>query len=477
MSVLRVEAPVKLERLFRPARYKGAYGGRGGAKSHFFGQLCVLKNYSEPLKGVCIREVQNSIKDSVKSLIEGKIESLGLGGFFEVTRDEVRGRNGSLMIFRGMQDYNADNIKSLEGFDWAWVEEAQNLSTRSWRLLRPTIRKPGSEIWCSWNPRWDTDAVDEFFRGANRPDDAICEEINWRDNPWFPDVLRKEMERDFAADPEMAEHVWNGGYEIISEGAYFARLIADAEKEGRIGAFPHDPSRPVKTSWDLGVDDYTAVWFWQDDGQFGTVLDYYETSGDGADDVIATALPEVFKAPPWEERFKGWTAEAALAQLQRSEPFRYGDHYFPHDLKMREWGAGARSRVETVKALGLTNVRKGAAVGPEERINAARRILPVTRFNNTPRVQVGLKRLRRYSRKMNDALGTYTTPLHDENSHGADAFGEYAVNSPLRLPRSVPEYTNKSEVIYSADEYGRIRSNMSVRDIIELKRRRREANG
>jgi phage terminase large subunit len=475
VQTLQVEVPAKLGPLLQPKRYKGAHGGRGGAKSHFFGQMAVLRNYADPLRGVCIREVQNSIKDSVKSLIEGKIASLGLSKFYEVTRDEVRGANGSLMVFRGMQDYNADNIKSLEGFDWAWVEEAQSLSARSWRLLRPTIRKPGSEIWCSWNPRWDTDAVDSFFRGANCPDDAVCVEINWRDNPWLPDVLKAEIARDFAADPEMAEHVWNGGYEIVSEGAYYAKMIAAAEREGRVGDFPYDPKLPVKTSWDLGVDDYTAVWFVQEDGHRATVIDYYEVSGDGASQILATCMPEVFLPPPWEEEFKGWTREGALAQLGRDVPYHYGEHFFPHDLKMREWGAGARSRVETVKALGLSNVRKGAAVGPEERINASRRVLPLTRFNNTARVQLGLKRLRRYSRKMNDALGTYTTPLHDENSHGADAFGEFAVNCRIRVeaPQSAPPKTHH---YLEAQPDGSIRSNMTVREIIEARKRKRDAD-
>lgn len=475
MSILSVEVPAKLEPLLQPRRYKGAHGGRGGAKSHFFGQLGVMRNFAEPLRGVCIREVQNSIKDSVKNLIEGKIQKMGLGDFFEVTRDEVRGRNGSLMIFRGMQDYNADNIKSLEGFDWAWVEEAQNLSARSWRLLRPTIRKPNSEIWCSWNPRWDTDAVDEFFRGANRPEEAVCVEINWRDNPWFPDVLQKEMERDFQADPEMAEHVWNGGYEIITEGAYYAKLIAAAEKEGRVGSFPYDPKYPVKTSWDIGVDDYTAVWFIQEDGTHATAIDYYEVSGDGADDVISAALPEVFTPNPHDARFFSWDKDATLNILDRKVPFQYGEHYFPHDLKVREWGQGARSRVETVKSFGLKNVRKGARTGPEERINASRRVLPLTRFNNTKRVQLGLKRLRRYSRKMNDHLGTYTTELEDENCHGADAFGEFAVNCAIKLPKTAQPFTPQNHVL-TAMPGGMIQSNMSVRDIIEARKRRREAD-
>lgn len=434
MSVLELEVPRKLAPLLKPARYKAAHGGRGGSKSHFFAEQCILRAYAAETKIVCIREVQESIKDSVKALLEAKIQKLGLGGFFEVLGTEIRGKNGSLIIFRGMQSYNAENIKSLEGFDVAWVEEAQALSDVSLRMLRPTLRKDGSELWFSWNPRHDTDAVDQFLRGVNRPSDAIVIEVNWNDNPWFPDVLRAEKDQDYAADPEMADHVWGGSYEIVSEGSYYARLLVDAEKSGRIGKFPYDPSRKVRTSWDIGVDDYTAIWFVQDDGLSATVIDYYETSGDGADDVLSTCMPELFIPPAHDDKFRGWSAVTALTDLGRAVPFKYGDHFLPHDVAMREWGAGARSRTETLVGLGLRNIRKGVPAKPADRIQAVRRILPIMKFNFTPRVELGMKRIRRFRRKWNDALQSYTTPEHDENSHGADALGEFAVNCGIYPP-------------------------------------------
>ena len=220
MSVLSVEIPEKLGPLLGRGRYKGAFGGRGGTKSHFFAEQVVLRCLEQPTKVVCIREIQDSIKDSVKALIEQKIVKLGLGAFFDVLGPEIRGRNGSLVVFRGMQRFNSENIKSLEGFDIAWVEEAQTLSDISLRLLRPTIRKENSELWFSWNPRHDTDPVDKLFRGPGKPSDAILAEVNWNDNPWFPDVLKREKDEDYARDPEMADHVWGGNYEIVSEGAY-----------------------------------------------------------------------------------------------------------------------------------------------------------------------------------------------------------------------------------------------------------------
>lgn len=439
MSTLKVDVPAKLAPLLQPCRYKGAHGGRGGAKSHFFATLAVLTNYQRPARGVCIREVQNSIRDSAKQLIEDKIAQMGLDAFFTITRDEIRGLNGSLMIFRGMQSFNAHNIKSLEGFDWAWLEEAQTISARSLRLLRPTIRKDGSEIWASWNPRHDTDAIDEFLRGAHKPSDAKVVEINWDDNPWFPDVLRREMEQDYASDPEMADHVWGGGYEIITDAAYYARWIAQAEREGRVGNFPYDGRQRLRTAWDIGVDDYMACWFIMDNGVTATAVDYYETNGEGFDGFAAVCMPEIFIPPADEPDFVGWSASKALAELGRDIPFKYDMHFLPHDVRVREVGSGAKHRYDLLAKIGVKPLKKCVRTGPDERIPAGRRLLASgMRFHASPRVLHGMKRLRRYRRKFNEEMGRYEGPLKDDNDHGADAFGEYALNADL-LPDNEPK--------------------------------------
>ena len=184
---LRLEVPRKLKPLLQRARYKGAYGGRGGAKSHFFAEQIILRCFLGPTRAVCIREIQNSIKDSVKQLLADKIAKLGLQSEFEVLEAEIRGPNGSIIIFKGMQSYNAANIKSLEAYDIAWVEEAQTLSQASLDMLRPTLRKPGSELWFSWNPRYKTDPVDQFFR-KRPPENSITVSINWSDHPWFKET-------------------------------------------------------------------------------------------------------------------------------------------------------------------------------------------------------------------------------------------------------------------------------------------------
>ena len=432
-SVLNVEVPEALAPLLQPARYKAAYGGRGGAKSHFFAEQIVIRCYSVKSRVACIREVQATIKDSVRQLLIDKIQALGLGAFFDVLETEIRGRNGSLIIFKGMQTYNAENIKSLEDFDIAWVEEAQTFSEKSLRLLRPTIRKDGSEIWFSWNPRHDTDAVDKFFRGGAKPANSIICPVNWYDNPWFPQVLIDEKAHDFSNDPEVAEHVWNGGYEIITEAAYYAKHIAAAERQGRVGYYPHLPDLPVYTGWDLGVDDYTAIWFAQIiDGARVRIIDYFESSGLGADDILADGLPEY--TGDLQDRV------AKLIEIGRDRPFRYQRHFLPHDIGNREWGAGAKTRIQTLVALGmpLNSIQRGVAQDPEERINASRRLLPVCEFHQSKRVMLGLSRLRRYSRKYNDHLGTYLGPLKDGNDHGADAFGEFAINCGIEPMKATP---------------------------------------
>lgn len=442
MSILSAEVPRALAPLLSPARYKGAHGGRGGAKSHFFGEQLIIRCFSSPTRAACIREVQQTIKDSVRQLLVNKIQKLGLGWAFDCLETEIRGlpgtpAEGSLIVFKGMQSYNAENIKSLEDFDIAWVEEAQTLSEHSLKLLRPTIRKEGSELWFSWNPRHETDAVDKFFRGGEKRSSMICVSVNWYDNPWFPDVLRTEMEEDYAADNEVAENVWGGGYERITKGAYYAKHIAALERAERVGYRPYDTNLgPVFTGWDLGVDDYTAIWFFQvyHIGQEPRVriIDYFESSDIGAEDIIKTALPEYTQNPV--DRFN------ALVEIERDRPYEYGRHFFPHDIGMREWGAGARTRIQTVNELGipLGSINRGVAQNPEERINATRQLLPMCEFNQTKAVTLGITRLRRYTRKHNEALDIYMGPLKDGNDHGADAFGEFAINCGIRPMKAEP---------------------------------------
>ena len=210
------------------------------------------------LRWVCIREVQKSLEQSVKRLLEDEIERLGVGKAFDVLNTEIRTPGGGLIIFQGMQNHTADSIKSLEGYDGAWVEEAQTLSQRSLDLLRPTLRKEESELWFSWNPVNESDPVDAFFRGKEKPPGAIVVEANYRDNPWFPDVLRDEMEWDRKRDPDKYAHIWMGGYLKNSEARVFRNWKTEAFETPANARFYYG------ADWGFSVDPSVLVRCWID---------------------------------------------------------------------------------------------------------------------------------------------------------------------------------------------------------------------
>ena len=224
----------------QPSRYKGAYGGRGSGKSHFFAEphffaelgveRCLMRPGS---RGVCIREVQKSLKESAKRLIEDKIRAMGVEQHFRILNDQIVTPGGGIILFQGMQDHTAESIKSLEGFDWAWAEEAQTLSERSLEMLRPTIRAPGSELWFSWNPRNPKDPVDALLRGINPPKDSIVVKANYSDNPFFPKELEDEREHDYRNNPTRYAHIWLGEYEPAVIGAIWNRETIHAYRRDK----------------------------------------------------------------------------------------------------------------------------------------------------------------------------------------------------------------------------------------------------
>lgn len=258
MSILKIPTAKVFEPLLAPSRYKGAYGGRGSGKSHFFGEMLVECCQAERgTLAVCIREAQRTLTQSSKRLIESKIAGLGLGHRFKIFSDRIATPGDGAIIFRGLQDHTAESIKSLEGFRIAWIDEAQNLSARSLALLRPTIRAEGSELWASWNPRRKSDAIDDFFR-VRQPAGTILVNANWRDNPWFPMVLEDERKTDLSRYPDRYDHIWEGDYVRAFEGAYFAQMLSEARAQGRIGRVSADPLLPLRAFIDIGGAGATA---------------------------------------------------------------------------------------------------------------------------------------------------------------------------------------------------------------------------
>lgn len=252
-STLEIPTAAVFEPLLHPARYKGAHGGRGSGKSHFFAGCLVEDHLRFPgLRSVGIREIQRSLEQSAKRLIEDKIEEFGLGHKFEVQRDRILCPGDGLIIFQGMQNHTADSIKSLEGYDRAWVEEAHSLSQRSLDLLRPTIRKQDSEIWFSWNPGQESDPVDRFLRESPPPNAEVIQ-VNYPDNPWFPEVLREEMEWDQKRDPDKYAHIWLGEYLRNSEARVFRNWSVEEF------ATPGDARFYFGADWGFSVDPTVLV--------------------------------------------------------------------------------------------------------------------------------------------------------------------------------------------------------------------------
>ncbi|HEX8418521.1 MAG TPA: phage terminase large subunit, partial [Sphingomonas sp.] len=273
--------------LLSPSRYKGAWGGRGSGKSHFFGGKLIEDSVAEPgLLSVCIREVQKTLAQSSKRLIENKLADLRIteADGFKVFKEVIQTPGDGAIIFQGMQDHTAESIKSLEGFKRAWVEEAQTLSANSLMLLRPTIRAPGAELWFSWNARRKADAVDRMLRGEELPSGAIVVKANWRDNPWFNDGdLETERLDCLRIEPDQYGHIWDGEYVSIASGAYYAKQLIEAKNENRISGVAFDPLMTVRLFFDIGGTgakaDACSIWPAQFIGKEIRTRDYYEAVG------------------------------------------------------------------------------------------------------------------------------------------------------------------------------------------------------
>ena len=420
--ILRLEVPRKFKPLLYPKRYKGAYGGRGGAKSHFFAERALKTCVVKPTRIVCIREIQDSIRDSVRQLLIDKIQKLRLGQLFTPLDTEIRGPKGSLIIFKGMQSYNAETIKSLEAYDIAWVEEAQTLSQRSLDMLRPTIRKEGSELWFSWNPRYKTDPVDKFFR-SNPPDEAVSVMVNWRDNPWFPEVLRKDMERDFEVDPDKADSVWNGAYGS-SEGAILSRWVNEAEREGRIhNDVSYDPQgSKIEVSSDIGFRDTAAWWYWQRKVSGYSLLKYDADSGLDADD--------------WIPRI----------QQNLRDMGKLGKIWLPHDARAKTFQSKHSTVEKFLTAFGASFVDIVPQSSKLDQISAARKVIKRCEFNRE-QCEAGIDGLLAWEFEYNDDNNVFSkAPLHNWASHPGDAYA-YGAQT---MEQYIPPDTKKDETRWVA---------------------------
>lgn len=393
MTTLAIDTPAVFEPLLVPSRYKGIHGGRGSGKSHFFGELWLEENIAGKTDFVCLRETLKSLEFSVKKLLEAKVSQFNAGTYFEIQDRRILSRNGGVTIFEGMQNHTADSIKSLEGFDRAWFEEAQAASDKSLTLLRPTIRKPASELWFSWNPDQPTDPIDVLLRGEKLPPGAVVVEANYTDNPWFPDELRLEMEYDRGRDPDKYAHVWQGKYRQNSEARVF--------RNWRIEEFDVDPAWIIRqgADWGFAVDPSVLV---QAVIVGRTLYVPHEAYRVGCE---VDFLPDLFNTVPDAERW------ATVADSSRPETISYMQrHGFPRMLAAVKGPRSVEEGVEFLRSFDIVV---------------------------HPRCKHTIEELRTYSYETDPLTGLVLPKLKDKNNHVIDAL-RYACEGARRAAKAKP---------------------------------------
>ena len=381
--------PKKLQFLFDPYRYKVAYGGRGSGKSWSMARALLLQASNKPLRILCAREIQRSIKQSVHTLLNDQIQALGLGPLYEVLESEIRSRSGSSFSFTGLATNTVESIKSFEGCDIVWVEEAQTVSKKSWDILIPTIRKPDSQIWVSFNPNIDSDDTYKRFV-IEPPDNAKVVKVNWQDNPWFPEVLEIERQHSLKTNPDY-DNIWEGDCKAAVDGAIYANEIREAQEGNRITTVPYDPMMKVHVVMDLGWNDSMSVILCQKGISDLRIIGYIED----------------------DHR----TLDSYSAQLKNLS-YNWGTMFLPHDGQSKDFKHGI-SAEEIMKKLGW-DIRIVPKADIESGIKLARMNFHRIYFDKS--AQRLVECLKNYRRSINSATNEPGAPLHDEYSHGADAF-------------------------------------------------------
>lgn len=409
---MEMTIPKAFKFLLKPKRYKAAYGGRGSGKSHSIVRILLAIGMNKPIRVICAREIQKSIKDSVHQLLADVIRSNpSLNAFYEIQETVIKGKNGTEFKFRGLK-HNTSDLKSLEGADICWIEEAENVSDNSYEILIPTIRKEGSEIWASFNVRNITDPTYRRFI-TDAGDDTIAVKVSWRDNPYFPSVLKKEMEKLKATDEAAYLHVWEGEPDTRRSGAVYAKQLAKAREEGRITKVPYDPASEVFTAWDLGFGDATAIFWLQFVGRELRWIDYYENNGEQLDHYT-----KIIKEKPYNYMKLG--------------------HFLPHD------GGHGNIRGDSVSkqlfAMGVSNqvLQRENDINPG--IELLRQTISYSVFDEH-KCRDGLHALTQYAYEWDEDKAVFKgKPKHDWTSHAASA-ARYAAIAASKIKNIIAQPT------------------------------------
>ena len=406
MSAVQIELPPKLIPVFEgEADVRGAYGGRGSAKTRSFAKMSAVRAYMWDMAGregiiLCARQFMNSLDDSSLAEVKAAIQSEPwLAASFEIGEKYVRTRSGRIAYkFAGL-DANVDSIKSKSRILLCWVEEAEPVTEDAWQKLIPTLREEDSELWVTWNPESKRSATHKRFRESDDPRYRVAE-INWRDNPWFPAILDRQRTRDQLERPDSYDHIWEGDFRRVFDGAYYAAALAQARRDGRVGRVAADPLLPIRLCWDIGGTgaraDLTSIWAMQIVGREIRWLDHYAAQGQP----LATHVQ--------------WT---------RSRGYERAQCVLPHDgsaqEKVYDTSYEKALRSADFDVIVVPNQGKGAAAA---RIEAARRLFPAMWFDGE-RCAAGIDALAAYHAKRDDERGIDLGPEHDWASHDADAFG------------------------------------------------------
>ena len=404
-----VELPPKLVPVFQgEARYRIAYGGRGSGKTRSFALMTAIKGYQwgnavPPTKGqiLCGREFMNSLSDSSFEEIKTAIQSIPWLNDYYICGDKfIRSKDGNITYtFAGLRR-SLESIKSKSRILLAWIDEAEVVSGKAWRLLLPSVREVGSEVWVTYNPESKYSATHERFR-ETPPKDSKIVRLNYQDNPWFPEVLEKTRQEDFQKRPDMYEHIWEGGFLIYSEGAYYSAEMRRAKEEDRITKVRYDRGTGVVVAFDLGIGDSTALWFAQFVGTEVHLIDYYEASGVGLEHYV---------------------------KVLQDRGYVYDQYVFPHDIRVRELGTG-KSRLETLDQLGIhaDKIEIAPQLLIDDGIQSVRAMLDKCFFDEK-NCEKGIDCLLNYQRDWDENGKTWRMrPNHNWASHGADAFRYLAI--------------------------------------------------
>jgi phage terminase large subunit len=408
---VRFQLPRKLGFLMECHQYKVARGGRSSLKSWSFADALLTLGVHQDLRILCAREVQKSLVESVHQLLQDRIKALGLATYYDVTDKAIRGTiRGTLFRFTGLAEHTVESMKSFEGFDVFWFEEAQAISRRSFQVALPTLfRTKGSELWVSFNPNLDTDEAWERFV-VNVPEGAVVVEMNWRDAVacgWWSPEQERLRQYDLVHSKLQYDNIWEGKPNVVLAGAIYATEVIEAVSENRYRPIPYDPRLPVHRIWDLGWNDLMVCIMVQKPHPSAlNVINYMEDSH------ISYA------------NFLG-----AMDQLH----YRWGTDWLPHDGEQHDPKSGTSARKLLVKA--GCNVMMIPKSDQEARIKAARMMWPRVYVDSTKRDTpperpdrlLGaahlMDRLKRYKRNVPKTTNEATGPVHDISSHAGDAWG------------------------------------------------------